>query len=317
MTAAAAVARLLEGDETFAVTGASGWLGRTALHLLDDVLGPSFAERVRAFVGRPRDVELANGTTIAGEPIDALPSAVDSSTIVLHFAFLTRDRAKEGDAYIRANLEITSLVLAALGFGVRGLLYASSGAVYRRDGSGELVTDLAGDPYGTLKHLDELAFRQACSDHGIRCVVERFFSVSGPYITKPELYALGNLILQATGGRIEVRARHVVRRSYVAALDAVAVGLAALVDPNAPAEQTLDSGGIEIEVGDLAALVAQWAGDVPVQRTLDEPGRVDRYVAATEPMAALAAAYGVRLSPIEEQIAQTARWLRRAGSPPA
>ena len=152
-------------------------------------------------------------------------------------------------------------------------MVASSGAVH--SSTGRLVSDLRSDPYGTLKHVDELAFRAATRDAGGVCVIPRVFSVAGARMTKPGLYALGSMIEMATvGGPIEVRARGPVFRSYCGVDEVVALALWAALSGR---DAVFDTCGTVVEIGDLAHLVAQVHGlDVDVVRRTWDPDVVPR-----------------------------------------
>ncbi len=306
--------RLREADGPIAVTGATGWLGRATLDLLAGGLGDELEDRVRAYASRPRRLALTGGREVDVRGLDVLAAEGAAGGLLLHFAYRTREQAAEvGEAaYVRDNVAITAAVLAAFAAGApAGMLLPSSGAVYGADGA--LECDLRANPYGALKHLDELAFAECCREAGTRLVVARVFNVSGPPMPRPEGYALGSLILQARAGRaLEVRARRPVRRSFVAIADLVAVALAALLDAEGPERVTFDTAGDEVvEVEDLARRVARALGrDLPVERELDPTLEADEYVGDGAALRALADRAGLALTPLDEQIRQTAAGLR-------
>ena len=125
-------------------------------------------------------------------------------------------------------MRITATVLEAIARHRPAVAYASSGAVYNADRT--LTTDLDANPYGTLKHLDELALRRASADAGRSTAIARVFNVAGPYLVKPRGFALSDLVLQARErDELEIRARHPVLRSY-ADVDDLARLLLALLD---------------------------------------------------------------------------------------
>jgi UDP-glucuronate decarboxylase len=304
----ALAARLRDGEERIAVTGATGWLGRVTLDLLRDALGEeAFARRVGAFASRAR--------TVDGIDVRALASLSDDAPydVIAHYAFVTREHAAEQglDAYVAANAAISLQVLRALERGgVTGLFYTSSGAVY--DAEGGLETDLRANPYGALKHLDELAFAQACRVVGAGCAIARVFNISGPHMVKPRLFALGDLVLCALAGKpLVVKARHPVRRSFVAATDVAALGLSLAL---AGEDAVFDTAGDRVvELGELAELVrAEIAATLPVHRDYDPSGPAHEYVGRAGEMAGLARRHDVRLSCLEQQIRDTASGLTSA-----
>lgn len=302
----ALAARLRGGEERIAVTGATGWLGRSTLDLLRDALGPeAFERRVSAYASRARMVD---GTAV--QALTALAQADPAPDVIAHYAFVTREHAdKRGwESYVAANVDISLTVLRALARGgVRGFFYTSSGAVY--DAAGALETDLRANPYGALKHLDELAFAQACRAAGTGCAIARVFNVSGPHMAKPRLFALGDLVLCALAGEpLVVKARHPVRRSFVAAADVAALGLSLAL---AGEDAVFDTVGDRVvELGELAELVrAELAGTLPVHRDYDPSGPAHEYVGRAAEMAGLARRHGVELASLEQQIRDTAAGL--------
>ncbi len=297
----------------YAVTGASGWLGMATLELLHarGELG-----RVTAYASRERSLRLRDGTTLVARPLDALPADGVGNATLMHFAYHTRERAAHmGDAaYVRENIAISATVLDAVQRGAPGaLLLPSSGAVYAPGGRG-LATDLGTNPYGTLKHLDELAFAELCRRAGTRLATVRVFNVSGPHMAKPAAFALGSLVLATLAGEaLQIRAPHPVRRSFVAIADLVAVALAALTDAGGPPHVTFDTAGAEtVELGELAERVrlALDRRDLPIERSFDASLPADDYVGDGNTMAALATRYGIALSSLDDQIRATAEALR-------
>jgi nucleoside-diphosphate-sugar epimerase len=141
-------------------------------------------------------------------------------------------------------------------------------------------------------------------------VIARVFSVAGPRMTKPGLYALGSMIGMASGGGpIEVRARGPVLRSYCGVDEVVALALWAALSGR---EVVFDTGGTTVEIGELGRLVAQEHGlevDV-VRRTWDPDVAPDRYVGDGRVMDTLAAESGLSLRPLPDLVHETATWLR-------
>ena len=293
------------------MTGATGWLGSVTLDLLDEAFGTDVAQtRVTAYASRARVTRTTAGRTVDVRPISELPAQAPGPTHIVHCAFLTRDRiaAMSLPDYLHANLSITTTVLAAVAaHRPRSLVVTSSGAVYDDDRG--LTTDLTNNPYGALKHLDELAFRAATADVGAACVVPRVFSVAGPHMTKPEAYALGSMILMAhLAGRIEVRSAGRVERSFVGADEVMGLSLwLALTGHDA----VFDTGGHEVEVGELAGLVAEVHGlpESAVSRPNRESQPTHRYVGSAERWEGHLSSAGILAAPLRELVESTSSWL--------
>jgi nucleoside-diphosphate-sugar epimerase len=305
------VADALRGtDEILAVTGATGWFGGVALDLLYESLGDQAPARVVGYASSAREVSLSDGRTVQVRPLGALTSQDPPPTTLLHCAFLTREKvaALGIDSYTSRNLAITATVLGAISrHKPHAVVVISSGAVY--SSAGALVSDLRADPYGVLKHVDELAFRAATRDVGGVCVIPRVFSVAGARMTKPALYALGSLIAMAiAGGPIQVRALGPVFRSYCGVDEVLALAMWAALSGR---DLVFDTCGTVVEVEELARVVAQEHGlDVDVvRRTWDPDVAPDRYVGNGGPMEALAAEAGLPLRPLPDLVRETSAWL--------
>lgn len=286
-----------------------------SLHLLYEAFGDQSTERVTAWASAARTVELRSGQRVEVGSLDDLPRADRRAGLVLHFAYLTRDRVAElgVDAYLRANLEISHRVLDTVDrHRPSGLVYASSGAVY--DAEGRPAGEVVENPYGAAKRLDELAFRAASRDVGASCVVPRIFSLTGPYMTKPNLYALGNMVAQARQGHeIRIRASRPVRRTYVAVVDLLAVCLGTVLEPRS--DLVFDSGGETVEMAGLAETVKKVVGrpDLPIERVWDPEAPADDYVSDPRAFATLAGRLGIPLRTLDEQVHDTAADLVRRG----
>ncbi len=92
-------------------------------------------------------------------------SSARGPCLLFHYAFLGKERVAEMPLadYVAANARITEIVRRAVArLQPAGMFLTSSGAVYRADRS--IETDLAANPYGVLKHRDEMVFAEACAD---------------------------------------------------------------------------------------------------------------------------------------------------------
>jgi hypothetical protein len=156
----------LGGRGVIVITGATGWVGRTAIRELQRLLpAPLFAERVRLFASRPGGLTLepwpeTGEVTLPVYPLSSLVELAAAGPIdaVLHTAFLTRDRlaAVGQELYVATNRWITaqvaeSLVLAPAARAV----VISSGAAAAYDHHAAASEHLVDDPYGVLKLEEE------------------------------------------------------------------------------------------------------------------------------------------------------------------
>jgi nucleoside-diphosphate-sugar epimerase len=258
---------------------------------------------------------LGNGRTISQRPLSELASLPPSPSLLLHLAFLTKDKVagiSEAD-YIAANHAITQAVAEALlVVDVRALWVASSGAAYRADDASAAP---AMQLYGRLKRDDEDRFATWAQTTGRRAVIIRVFNVSGPHINKPEHYALASFILDALAGRpVVVKAPHRVERGIVAIRELMNVVFAELLGAVSGVER-FDSGGVAAELGEIAAEVAQVLGAPGAQRAAISGTRIDRYLGDEAIWDGLCRRHGVMRVGMADQIRETAAFLAEAVDP--
>ena len=299
------------------ITGAGGWLGMATLELLHAALGDSFAGRVACFGSSHRTLTLLDGTLVDQHPLTEIATLNAAPTIVLHLAFLTKDRAEEMDeqAYRAANDALDGIVLNALSLiGVDSIFVASSGAAYRAD-------DPSASPamrlYGSLKRDQEQRFIDWAETSDKRAVIARIFNISGPYISTHKEYALAAFILDALAGQaITINAPHCVMRSYVAIRELMSLVFALLLDGAAKTIR-FDTGGEPLEMQDIARVIADVLGPVPITRPSLDPATTDHYAGDAAAYRALLASHSIDPVPFTRQIIETAEFLALCVSPAA
>jgi nucleoside-diphosphate-sugar epimerase len=304
-----AIARqLADSGYRIIITGASGWIGLAAIDLLAAALGDDFAARVCCFGSTARNLK-AGGGVVAQRPLHELASLPPAPSLLLHLAFLTKDKVAglSEAAYIKANHAIADTVQAALvSIDVRAIWVASSGAAYRADdGDAAQAMQL----YGRLKRDDEGRFAAWAHKTGRRAVITRVFNVSGPHINKPEHYALASFILDALAGRqVAVKAPHRVERGMVAIRELMSVVFAELLAASDGVAR-FDSGGAAAELGAIAAQVADVLGAPGAQRAAITSPRIDDYRGDEAAWNALCDRHGVARVGLSQQIRETADFL--------
>ena len=295
---ARALAAQALGDDRILVTGASGWLGRTALDLLAPLGLPTLALASRARTIRVGDVE------IGCRVWDGRAVAAFAPTVVLDCAFLTRDRVADmplGE-YVAANRALTERLLYATRLpGVRLALMVSSGAaVHPHDALDGPIQD---NPYGYLKREAEHRLAEAAAESGVVPVVLRAWSISGAHVQKPQGYALGSMIRDADAGAIRIMARRPVFRRYVLAEELLAVGIA----EGGAGPATIDSGGELVEMAELAARIAAVVRpDAVISRDEVDTRDPDRYHSDGQDWERRCQRWDLASAPLDRQIEITA-----------
>jgi nucleoside-diphosphate-sugar epimerase len=311
-------ARLRKSELRIVVTGASGWLGQASLEMIESALGDDLHSRVFAFASQARSLILRSGSEIALAPLDHLPLLDPAPTLLLHYAFLTKDRTFdiEAEEYARRNLSIRKIVGDAMQeIQVTHLLLPSSGAVYGLPTSADrsLCPDPVRNPYGTQKILDEDHFLGICRGLGARVAIPRIFNISGPYINKHDGYALSSMINAAlAGGPVTLHATRRVIRAYTSVRDLVDVSVGWLLQERRADVIVFDTGGDEpVEIGQLAQHVLELMDRVGIG--FQRPGLSgepdDIYVGDGRVLRSMADKQGVALSDLRSQIVETMEYL--------
>jgi UDP-glucuronate decarboxylase len=312
---------LRASDLRIVVTGAGGWIGGATLEMLAAALGPErLRRRVAAFASRDRLMRLRTGVEVPLASLDRLAELSPAPSILLHYAFLTRDKVMSmpPGQYESANAEITANLRRAIErLRPSAMFLASSGAVY---GPGRTIeSDMSRNPYGVLKHRDEQAFAAICRRCGAKFVVARVFNLSGEYINKLSSYALASFIVDALAGRpIEIRASRLVERSYIHVGDIVSLALSSLLAVEEAPDPFDTAGERIVEIGELARLARECCGrgELEIRRPgLDAGQPADRYVGDPTTMRKIAARNGLVFEDLRRQVFRTVEYLRQMGPP--
>jgi UDP-glucuronate decarboxylase len=302
--------QLAKSDQHIAIAGSGGWIGLATLELLEQALGDSLSQRVSCYGSTARTLTLRSGRTMEQRPLPALLSLEPRRIWLLHFAFLTKDRAETmSDAdYRAANNAISTTVLqAATHLPVEAMFVASSGAATRAN---DPTASPAMRLYGQMKLDDETRFADWSEQYGRRAVIGRIFNITGPYINKHQAYAIANFITDALERRpIAVRAPRQVFRAYVAIRELMSLAFA-LMGAERQGVARFDTGGAAMELGDVAQAVADILDAGPVERANITETMPDQYAGNDMLYADLLRRHGITPVLLDEQIAETADYMR-------
>jgi len=289
------------------VTGAGGWIGKATLELLNNALGSlAFSERVVAFGSAARAIRISDELSVDQRPLGELAQLPAAPSLVLHLAYLTKDRVSgmDEEQYRAANSRLRQTVLDALdAIDARAIFVASSGAAARAD---DPAAPFAMQLYGSLKKADEDAFAKWAEQRHRRAVICRIFALSGPHMNKHDTYALASFIKDALAGEpITIRADFPVFRSYVAIRELMSLVFALMVESSEGVVR-FDSGGEPLEMQRIAEIVAETLGSPTIVRPALTLNEVDQYVGDDARYRALLDRYGIGHLPFVQQVVETA-----------
>lgn len=292
-------------DPRYVVIGGRGWLGQAALAKLDGL-----TDKISVYGSSAGEVTLPSRRRLATAPLSELAELPQQPLVLLHFAFLTKDKVADRplEAFVEGNRIISDQVAEQVErLRPLGLIMPSSGA----------ATQLAGgfesNPYGFMKLADEERFTALCAGLGVRFSCPRLYNLAGPFINKLDSYVLACLIRDVQAGRpMQLRAAKPVIRSYIHVEDLLEVCLADLRDQEQLPPVFETAGEVEVEVGELAHRVAVALGvpDHPIQRpALDPALAADRYVGDPTLWRQRLARHGLTPRDLGRQIKDTAVYL--------
>lgn len=296
------------------VTGASGWVGRSILEQLVQLMPQDeLHARLRAFSSKASLIHLADGQTIVTQPLTSLPVLAEQEkcSFILHTAFLTPDRCIDigRETYTAINRSITKLVETAVcsSPGVRVVQFSSGAAALaqlnhcRPSSSTKL--------YGALK-LDEEQRLQAVAP----TLVLRIYALSGRYIRDPRRYAIGDLISQAILGiSIRIQSASPVVRGYVHADCLAQVAIRWLLSELAAPGEPVNAITHEVEIVDLARSVAEIFGNLDVRTPETTNSNQSVYTNSPDEFLALAKTLNVNIPTLAQQVQDTALGLASLG----
>lgn len=286
------------------ITGATGWLGRQTLDILEQTTGDLFGSDL--FLYSSKQIEIKNSTVTKivrplRELVDESPTNIDG---VIHLAFLTRDksRAIKHEEYLANNLAITSTVASFIrNARPKWVVSVSSGAIYDRNQ--ELELDEFKNPYGFTKHIEENFLKEVCTQVGANLVIGRLWGAMGSRMPLNDNYAVSDFIQSAlTRSEILIKSAHRVQRRYVNASDFMDLVLRIALSGRTC---EFDSGGTLVEIGELAQMIAGELSNIEVIRPNLSPDTEDLYFSRSNEYEALCSEFGIEPSSLEQLVAMT------------
>jgi len=295
--------------QPIAITGAGGWLGTELLEHLLAVWGPENVKaNVICFGSSRRQISLSDGTKLQIEDFADAQSVLGGVELggLVHLAFLTRDKVADRplDSYVFENLKLTSKALQVIEVSKpRWVATVSSGAALKAPEFEQIDLDIVANPYGFLKHGEEVLLADACTRVGANLSIGRLWGAGGLFMPRNLAYALSDFIQKAKAGQvIEVKAPHSVFRRYCDAGQFMQLLLLVAQDRQ---RCTFDSGGHLVEMGALAANIAGATGASVHRAAYDESLPANFYYAKSGQYEELCESYGLAPLALAEIIDRT------------
>lgn len=299
LTAAEIASAAISPRDRVLITGATGWFGKTALELA----GNSGADIL--LIGRyDLEFELGGRKYLQNTWSDELIENF-KPTIAIDTAFITREKIQETgiDSYVSGNREIItrSLQIASLQT-LKTYIGFSSGAVFQPKPFGADE-----DPYAILKRSFEEDMRKLSLSSSANINILRTWSVAGKHVTKPEIFAFSNLIIQSHTSRIEIKSENPVWRRYCSVEELIAIGLAS---PFGLKFSLIDSGGTLVEIQELATTICKLSGRYPqILCSINESNVANHYHSDNSDWAKAVSIAGLRTKTLEELILEVEHFL--------
>ena len=299
------------------VTGATGWVGRSFLHELQNIFTPSqFKERVVAFGSKENIIESTNYNQdnrilIPIKPLSSLTNEeIEGNALVFHSAFLTKDKiSKHGtNKFIEINKEITNIVSEFLKKNNNSrVIHISSGAASIAENKSEFHVANTDDPYGFLKLSEEKQLSAVADTQ-----TYRIYGLTGFFIRDPEVFALGDFLMKALKGQpLVVNAKRPIIRSYVNASDLAKCSIKWLLGSEKPDLPI----GVSSHITTITALAETIAKQFDLPAPIIHPFKdvANSYSCSPASFYKILKNYKMTPKTLKEQIDETADGLRLRG----
>lgn len=227
-------------NQTWAVIGASGWIGSTILEL---ALTNNI--QVNAF-GSKESIRIINGRQIHIQKYHPLLLLGQSFDVIWDAAFVTRDRLLRDSKLSDINEDLTNKICqVALENSDSTIIYFSSGAAVH--------DSLAKETYGLQKKQAEDRLLDIKSKFGTNIKIVRVWNISGRQCPKPEAFALTSMLQEAiTNNSITIKSSILRWRRYA---QLTQILYAAMVFDSKL--NILDTGGPIVELRGLADAIQE------------------------------------------------------------
>ncbi len=299
--------------EIFVLTGATGWVGRNFLHVLQKIFPPeSFNENVLAFGSKRTEINstayLERQIKIPIYPLEIMNAILKNqdNLKIIHTAFLTREKIQNYgiENYIKINKKITSSVEELLDSSRNSqIVIISSGAAKLFDNNDRNKNKLIEFPYEYLKYEEEEILSSKSNS-----LVLRIFALSGRFIKDPNLFAIGNFLVSANfGNPIIIKSKNNVIRSYGFAADIANLAVSWLNDKKRKklSINKINAASLTLNLIELARCITNIYSLPEVNENVDFKLEENNYSCETHEFLDLLKSYDIKPTELGLQIKET------------
>lgn len=288
----------------FIITGASGWLGRATLEYFYRIFQDDIEKFVFPISSSQKNIKLSDNFSIKTYDYSHNFNK-DKTYIVFHYGYATKDKLStlSDDEFNKNCQKINeSLHQIIKNYNIESLIFPSSGAIYNQS-----------NLYAKNKINDELYFLELSKKYNFNLMIPRIFTIGGPFINKPQDYALSNIIIQVkTNKKIIINANNDVFRSYIHVENLIDLFFKWLIDEDKETPLIFDiSHPNKIEIKDLAKKIIE-ALKIDceiIAPNFNSQNPSDDYVGNSEKMLSLLEKYKIKILNIDKIILDTNLYL--------
>lgn len=251
--------------KSLVVTGASGWMGRSAI--ASWLRGGNSPESVRVITRRSSPLEFMGHKIKKFSPLDSIK--MQRPTTLVHSAFATRELydqlgPKEFELANREIIQNAEDITAALK--PQNVIFLNSGVTQKAPA--RRYKDPSYEAYARMKGEERDVILRSAEKVGASVVEGVLFSSSGRFMKNPLQFAFGSLVNQALlTDSLIIKSKGNVWRRYCDSEEFFDVLFYLSSERNSV---SLESGGYLIELGHLAHELELYFGrPVAIQRELD------------------------------------------------
>ncbi len=274
-------------ENSFIVTGATGWVGRNILHELQQrIPTEEFNKKVFAFGSKKQIIKSTayppnKLLEIPIYPLNLSDKIIPkkSKILIIHTAFLTREKINYFgiNKYININESIIRGIKSIINTALESkVVLISSGAASSVKDDIINKENLFKDPYGNLKRKEEIELNNIS-----KCLTLRIYGLTGRFIRDASIFAFGNFLLCAKAKEaIKISSKAPVIRSYCYAGDVARLAINWLCNsPSYVDKKPIAAVSHTFDLLKLANLISDLYDLPPVEHEIDEDLTSNIYIA--------------------------------------